>query len=93
MFDLEKRRLTGDLLLKRGLQIKMHPSFSCKRTVKGQEAMVSCCKPGKFFFNNRNTLFTMKVVQPWDRLLREAVKSPSSGISRIPVDKALSSFI
>lgn len=77
------------MLLKRGLRIKMHPSFSWKCTVTGQEELVSCCKPGKFFLVKRNSFFTTRVLQPWDRLPGEVVESPSSGISTIPADKAL----
>jgi len=38
-------------------------------------------------------IFTRRVVQDWSRLSREAVKSPSFNISKIQLDKFLSSLI
>lgn len=69
------------------------PSFSCKCTVTGQQAVVSCCQPGKSFFNKGSILFTMRVLQPWDRLPKEVVESPSLGFPGYMWTRPWSDFI
>jgi len=48
---------------------------------------------GKFQLNMRKNFFTLRVTEPWPRLPREAVESPSLEIFRTHLDKVLYSLL
>ena len=50
-------------------------------------------KPGKFHLNMRKNFFTLRVTEPWPRLPREAVESPSLEIFQTCLDKVLCSLL
>jgi len=49
--------------------------------------------PGKFQMNMRKNFFTLRVMEPWNRLSRGVVDSPSLGIFRTRLDKVLCSLL
>lgn len=97
LFNLEKRRLRGDLLeafqyLKRAYKIDGDRLFStscCNR------ARVNCfkLKEGRFSLDMRNNFFMMMVVKHWPRLLREVTDAPSLETFQARLDRALSNLI
>jgi len=50
-------------------------------------------KQRKFQLNTRNNNFTLRVTEPWPRLPREAVESPSLEIFKTCLDKVLCSLL
>ena len=50
-------------------------------------------KQRKFQLNMRKNFFPLKVTEPWNRLPREAVESPSLEIFKILLDKVLYSLL
>ena len=50
-------------------------------------------KPGKLQLNPRKNFFPLRVMEPWPRLPREAVESPSPEIFKICLDKVLCSLL
>jgi len=46
-------------------------------------------KPGKFHLNMRKNFFPLRVTEPWHRLPREVVESPSLEIFKAHLDKVL----
>jgi len=50
-------------------------------------------KHRKFHLNMRKNLFSVNVTEPWNRLPREIVESPSLEIFKTPLDKVLCSLL
>jgi len=50
-------------------------------------------KQRKFCLNMRKNFFPLRVTEPWNRLPREAVESPSLEIFRTRLDKVLCSLL
>ena len=50
-------------------------------------------KQSKFHLNVRKNFFPLRVMEPWPRLPREAVESPSLEIFKIRLDKVLCSLL
>jgi len=50
-------------------------------------------KHGKFCLNMRKNFFTLRVTEPWHRLPREVVESPSLEIFKTHLDKVLCSLL
>ncbi|KFQ85025.1 hypothetical protein N337_06467, partial [Phoenicopterus ruber ruber] len=50
-------------------------------------------EPRKFCLNMRKNFFTVRVAEPWHRLPREGVESPSLEILETPRDAVLCSLL
>ncbi|KFR17625.1 hypothetical protein N306_12767, partial [Opisthocomus hoazin] len=50
-------------------------------------------KEGRFRLNIRKKFFTMRVVEHWNRLPREAVAAPSVEVFKARLDGALSNLV
>ena len=97
MFSLEKRRLRGDLrnaykYLQGGGQedgARLFPVVPSDRTRGNGHKL----KQRKFQLNLRKNFFPLRVTEPWPRLPREAVESPSLEIFQPRLDLVLCSLL
>ncbi|XP_075270075.1 uncharacterized protein LOC142360568 [Opisthocomus hoazin] len=97
LFRLKKRRLRGDLInaykyLQGGGQedgAKLFSVVPSDRTRSNGHKL----EQRKLQLKTRKNFFPLRVTEPWPRLPREAVESPSLEIFRIRLDKVLCSLL
>jgi len=97
LFSLEKRRLRGDLrnaskYLQGGCQedgARLFPVVPSDRTRGNGHKL----KQRKLRLNMKKNFVPLRVTEPWPRLPREAVESPSLEIFKTHVDKVLCSLL
>jgi len=97
LVSLKKRRLLGDVIyaykyLKGWCEedgAKLLPVVPSNRTRGSGHKL----KQRKFLLNVRKNFFPLRVTEPWPRLPREVVESPSLEILKIHLDAVLCSLL
>ena len=97
LFSLEQRRLRGDLrnaskYLQGGCQedgARLFPVVPSDRTRGNGHKL----KQRKLQLNLRKNFYPLRVTEPWPRLPREVVESPSLEIFKTRLDKVLYSLL
>jgi len=97
LFSLKKRRLRGDLItaykyLECGCQkdgARLFPEVPSDRTRGNGHKL----KHSKFQVNMRKNFFPLRVTEPWNRLPREVVESPSLEIFKTLLNEVLCSLL
>jgi len=97
LLSLKKRRLRGDLIytckyLKGRCQedgVKLFSVVPIDRTTGNGHKM----KHRKFHLNMRKNFFPLRVTEPWNRLPREVVESPSLEVFKTCLDKFLCNLL
>jgi len=97
LFSLKKKRLRRDLInackyLKGGCQKDGATLFSVVPSDRTRDNGRKL-KQRKFQLNTRKNFFTLRVMEPWNRLPREVVKSPSLDIFKTLLDKVMCSLL
>ena len=97
MFNLEKRRLLGDLIA-----ASQYLKWACKKD-GGKLFSRACCdrtrdngfklREGRFRLDRRKQIFTMRVVKHWNRLPREVVEATSLETLKARLDGALINWV
>ncbi|PKU43319.1 hypothetical protein llap_6377 [Limosa lapponica baueri] len=97
LFNLEKRRLWGDLIVAfqnlKGAYRKDRDKHFIRAYYDKTMGNDFKLKEGRFRLDIKKKFFTMKVVKHWNRLPREMVEAPSLETFKVRLDRALSNVI